>query len=162
MSAILFDRDKVEHLGDLSDRPGRLSGSKLLWVDLHDGSEFSADEVAEELGLDDETRRCLATPNEKACFNDYGRYIHITTYAPREDDEGELHALECVVGQNWVVTAHDRPIPVLDEFADRVSGLRRHRLPRRPELPRCAARMGARRLHRARSSESSSGWRTST
>ena len=122
MSAILFDRDKVEHLGDLSDRPGRLSGSRLLWVDLHEGSEFSADEVAEELGLEDETRRCLATPNKKACFNDYGRYIHITTYAPREDDEGKLHALECVVGQNWVVTAHDRPIPVLDEFADRVSG----------------------------------------
>lgn len=122
MSAILFDRDKVEHLGDLSDRPGRLSGSRLLWVDLHEGSEFSADEVAEELGLEDETRRCLATPNKKACFNDYGRYIHITTYAPREDDEGKLHALECVVGQNWVVTAHDRPVPVLDEFADRVSG----------------------------------------
>ena len=34
----------------------------------------------------------------------------------------KLHAVECVVGQNWVVTAHDRPIPVLDEFADRVSG----------------------------------------
>ena len=122
MSAILFDRDQVDHLDDLSDRPGRLRGSKLLWVDLHDGSEFSAAEVAEELDLRRETRRCLATPNEKACFNDYGRYIHITTYAPHEDEEGELHAVECVVGENWVVTAHDRPIPVLDEFADRVSG----------------------------------------
>ena len=122
MSAILFDRDQVDRLDDLSGRPGRLGRSKLLWVDLHDGSQFSVDEVAEELGLDDETRRCLATPNKKACFKDYGRYIHITTYAPREDDEAELHALECVVGQNWVVTAHDLPIPVLEEFADRVSG----------------------------------------
>ena len=50
-------------------------GSKLLWVDLHDGSEFSAEEVAEELDLADDTRRCLATPNKKACFNDHGRYI---------------------------------------------------------------------------------------
>jgi magnesium transporter len=122
LSAILFDRDQVDHLEDLSDRPGRLRGSKLLWLDLHGGSEFTVDEVADELDLDDETRRCLATPNEKACFNDFGRYIHITTYAPREDDEGELHALECVVGHNWVITAHDRPIPVLDEFASRVSG----------------------------------------
>jgi Mg2+ and Co2+ transporter CorA len=116
MSAILFDRDEVDRLEELSDRPGRLRGAKLLWVDLHDGSEFSADQVADELDLDDETRRCLATPNKKACFNDHGRYIHLTTYAPHEDDEGELHALECVVGQNWVVTAHDRPIPVLSEF----------------------------------------------
>jgi magnesium transporter len=122
MSAILFDRDQVDRLEELSDRPDRLRGSKLLWIDLHEGSEFSADEVADELDLNDATRRCLATPNQKACFDDYGRYIHITTYAPREDDEGELHALECVVGQNWVVTAHDRPIPVLDDFADRVSG----------------------------------------
>jgi Mg2+ and Co2+ transporter CorA len=29
--------------------------------------------------------------------------------------------VECV-GENWVITAHDHPIPVLDEFADRVSG----------------------------------------
>lgn len=122
MSAILFDRDHVDQLEELSDRPDRLRGSKLLWVDLHGESEFSVDEVAEELDLDEETRRCLAAPNEKACFNDFGRYIHLTTYAPREDEEGELHALECVVGQNWVITAHDRPIPVLDEFAARVSG----------------------------------------
>ena len=32
--------------------------------------------------------------------------------------KGSCIALECVVGENWVVTAHDRPIPVLDEFAD--------------------------------------------
>ena len=55
-------------------------------------------------------------------FSDHGRYIHITTYAPREDQEGELHAVECVVGENWVVTSHDESIPVLEEFAARVSG----------------------------------------
>jgi Mg2+ and Co2+ transporter CorA len=30
--------------------------------------------------------------------------------------------VQCVVGEHWVVTAHDRPIVVLDEFAARVSG----------------------------------------
>jgi magnesium transporter len=33
-----------------------------------------------------------------------------------------LIALECVVGENWVITAHDKPIPVLEEFASRASG----------------------------------------
>jgi magnesium transporter len=120
--AILFDGDQVEHLQKLSDRPRRLSGSKLLWVDVHRGSTIAAREVAEQLGLDDKTRDCLASPGDQAVFHDYGRYIHVTTYAPREDEGGELHAVECVVGENWVVTAHDRPIPVLEEFADRVSG----------------------------------------
>ena len=121
MSAIVFNRDKVDHLEVISDRPRRLRGSMLLWIDLHDG-EYDANQVADALDLDDETRTCLGDPNERACFEDHGRYLHLTTYAPHEDDEGKLHALECVVGENWVVTAHDRPIPVLDEFASRVAG----------------------------------------
>ena len=66
--------------------------------------------------------RYLSTPHERPVFFDHGHYIHITTYAPREDEEGEVHAVECVVGENWVVTAHDQAISVLEEFADRVSG----------------------------------------
>jgi Mg2+ and Co2+ transporter CorA len=120
--AILFDRDQVDHLDALADRPRRLSGSKLLWVDVHPGSDIGADEVAEAFQLDDTTRDYLTSPHERAVFDDHGRYIHITTYAPRESDEGKLHPLECVVGENWVVTAHDGPIPVLDDFAARVSG----------------------------------------
>ena len=122
MSAIVFDRDEVERLRRLSDRPRRLNGSKLLWVDIHEGSAFTTEEVGKALELDEQTCGSLASPGQQAAFDDYGRYIHVTTYAPREDDEGELHAVECVVGKNWVVTAHDRPIPVLDEFAKRVSG----------------------------------------
>jgi magnesium transporter len=120
--AIVFDRDQVEHLTALSERPRRLRGSMLLWVDLHRDSDFGADEVADAFDLDQRTRAFLATPGEHPGFNDHGRYMHITTYAPREDEEGELHALECVIGENWVVTAHDLPIPVLEEFAARVSG----------------------------------------
>jgi len=121
--AILFDRDRVDRLASLSDVPDRLGDSKLLWVDLqHDGSEIGADEVAAAFALDDGTRECLAAPPDEAVFDDHGRYIHITTYAPRDEEEGELHAVECVVGENWVVTAHERSIPVLEEFAQRVSG----------------------------------------
>jgi Mg2+ and Co2+ transporter CorA len=121
-SAILFDGAQVDRLEALSDRPRRLNGSKLLWADLHQGSELSSDELAQAFGLDDATRKCLANPNERPNFQDHGRYIHITTYAPREDNEGELHAIECVVGENWVITAHNRPIAVLEDFAERVSG----------------------------------------
>ena len=122
MSAILFDRDQVEHLDDISDRPRRLRGSKLLWVDLDRSSEDGLSEVAEAFGLDDETRARLADSRDRAVLRDYGRYLRITTYAPTDDEECRLIALECVVGENWVVTAHDEPIAVLEEFATRVSG----------------------------------------
>jgi len=120
--AILFDRDHVERLDDIADRPRRLRGGKLLWVDVDRQSEDDAQRVAEAFGLDSATRECLADSKDRAVFKDHGRYIHVTTYAPDEDDEGELIALECVVGENLVVTAHDKPIPVLDEFTSRVSG----------------------------------------
>jgi len=123
-SAILFDRDEVEHLGGLSERPRRLSGSKLLWVDIDRRTGASADEVASEFDLEEPTRKQLASSEGRAIFQDYGRYIHVTTYSPCVEDgkEDELIALECVVGKNWVVTAHDRPVKVLEEFAERVSG----------------------------------------
>ena len=119
---ILFDRDDVEHLDDIDDRPRRLSRGKLLWVDVDRDSTEEAQRVAEAFGLDSATRECLADSNNRAVFKDHGRYIHVTTYAPDEDNEGELIALECVVGENWVITAHDVPIPVLEEFSSRVSG----------------------------------------
>jgi magnesium transporter len=122
--AILFDRDEVEHLRSLSERPKRLSASKLLWVDVDRRTDANADEVAEAFGLDEATRNRLASSEGRAVFQDYGHYIHVTTYSPCEEDgkEGELTALECVVGENWVVTAHDRSLEVLENFADRVSG----------------------------------------
>ena len=119
---ILFDRNDVEHLDDIADRPRRLSRGKLLWVDVDRNSEDEAHRVAEAFGLDSATQECLTDSNDRAVFKDHGRYIHVTTYAPNEDDEGELIALECVVGENWVITAHDMPIPVLEEFSSRVSG----------------------------------------
>src|SRR5918995_519390 len=100
----------------------RFRGGRLLWVDVDRHSEDEAHRVAHAFGLDSATRECLAESKDRPVFMDHGRYIHVTTYAPNEDDEGELIALECVVGENWVITAHDEPIPVLEEFAARVSG----------------------------------------
>ena len=120
--AIVFDRDEVERLDDLAERPKRLGRGKLVWVDVDRGSEEDARRVAEAFGLDSATRECLTDSKDRAVFKDHGRYIHVTTYAPDEGDEGELIALECVVGENWVITAHDDPIPVLEEFTGRVSG----------------------------------------
>jgi magnesium transporter len=120
--AILFDRDQVEHLDELAERPRRLGRSKLLWVDIDRASEEDAALVAQGFGLDQETSDRLAGSTGRAVFHDRGDYIHVTTYAPDEKDEGELIALECVVGERWVITAHDVPIPVLEEFTERVSG----------------------------------------
>jgi magnesium transporter len=120
--AILFDSAETRELGDLDDRPRRLGGNRLLWVDLDRGDPHEAARVASSLDLDADTREHLAVGGKSAAFRDFGRYLHITTYAPQTGGSRTLHAVECVVGKSWVVTAHDCPIPVLDDFAARVSG----------------------------------------
>jgi magnesium transporter len=122
--AILFEGAEAERLGSLSDRPTRLDGSQLLWVDIDRSDGVSADEVAEAFGLDETTRNRLASSEGRPVFQDCRRYIHVTTYSPCEEPgkEDDLIALECVVGENWVVTAHDQPVEVLEDFAERVSG----------------------------------------
>ena len=41
---------------------------------------------------------------------------------PGEDVDSEPSEIECVVGDNWVVTAHERPAAVLDQFAELAAG----------------------------------------
>ena len=120
---VLFDRDRVRQLESLDDRPGRLSRARLLWVDVDRRSGEAVDRVVEEFELDEETRAALTRSGDRARFHDHGRYIHVTAYAPTgEKGGGPVTALECLVGENWVVTAHDDPIAVLEEFADTASG----------------------------------------
>src|SRR6266576_7322879 len=98
MSAILFDRDQVDHLDELPDRPERLHGSRLLWVDIDRRDAESAARVAQTFALDVATRDCLASSAGEGVFSDHGRYIHVSTYSPCEEEEDEdedLIALEC-------------------------------------------------------------------
>jgi Mg2+ and Co2+ transporter CorA len=65
---LLFDRDEVEHLGSLSERPKRLNGSTLLWVDVDRRTQASADEMAVVFDLEETTRRRLASSEGRAVF----------------------------------------------------------------------------------------------
>jgi magnesium transporter len=121
-TTILFDRDDVEELDDLADRPARLRGSMLLWVDLDEPSSSGARHVADELGLDEQSVGRLAAPRGGGYFRDRGEYIHVTASAPRADADDETSAIECVVGDNWVVTAHERPAGVLEDYAELAQG----------------------------------------
>ncbi|MCY7301460.1 MAG: hypothetical protein LH654_00140 [Thermoleophilia bacterium] len=72
--------------------------------------------------LDEETEGRLASSGGGAFFRDMGEHIRVTASTPLVDDDDAQSEIECVIGPNWVVTAHDQPAAVLDEFADLVSG----------------------------------------
>ncbi len=60
-----------------------------------------------------------------AFFKDFGIYLHMTALTPRPSDRPEItdiDTIECLVGENWILTSHDRPAEVLEEFADLAGG----------------------------------------
>jgi magnesium transporter len=122
VTLLLFSGEQAERLSDLDDIPARLGGSKLLWIDVGSTSEETAARVAEELDLDDDARQALASSTASACFRDAGRFIHVTVHCPDGNASDALTEVECIVGENWVVTAHNRPVPVLDDFQELASG----------------------------------------
>jgi magnesium transporter len=79
--------------------------------------------VQEALGLaDDQAQRLLDQPGQ-ASLVDAGEHMHVTLYvASSEEGEPVLRPLECVLGSNWVVTAHEAEIEVLEEFRERAEG----------------------------------------
>ncbi len=122
-AVLLFSGEHAERLASLDDAPNRLGGSKLLWVDAQSPTEKTAREITAELGLDERARVALISPSETtASFRDAGAFVHLTVHAPDANTADALQEVECIVGENWVVTAHDRPVSVLDEFAELAGG----------------------------------------
>ena len=122
MSAvILFEGQKVTKLDGLDDRPANVGGDSLLWADLDQPSEEDCGEVSAAFGLDEESAHRLSSTASEPYFRDGGSFIHVTAYTPLAGGD-TLMEIECVVGESWVVTAHDGPVAVLEEFAHRASG----------------------------------------
>ncbi len=94
----------------------------LLWVDLAKASTDDLRRVASEFNLDEESVERLLDPTGGVCFRDRGDYIHVTASTPGDDVYSERNEIECVVGDNWVVTAHERPAAVLEQFAELAAG----------------------------------------
>lgn len=123
-TALLFDRDDVEELDDWRsvDRIGR---SSILWVDIDapDAAEDDVYALIDRLGVTAESADRLRNGGGgDPYFRDFGSYLHVTAYAPREGRRQDLVEVECLVGERWVVTAHNHPVPVIESFRERAAG----------------------------------------
>jgi magnesium transporter len=121
-TALLFEGERAERLGDFDDLPTRLGGSKLLWIDIPGPSEDALRSVGAQLELDEEALRSLASTAPGPAFRDAGAFVHLTIHSPGGNGSDEVTEVECLIADNWVVTAHDRPVGVLDDFAELASG----------------------------------------
>ena len=100
---------------------------------------------AEALGLDEVDAGRFRKEACKPALAQGKGYLRVTAVAAGEtkgDAPPQTVALDCFVGENWVVTAHDAGAEVLEEFRDRVEGEGALGATRRTVLPRRASGMG--------------------
>lgn len=123
LTAFRFDAQQSERVEDWEAACERLDSDQLLWLALRDPSDEEETAVVDALELGDELARRLRDSPERASVTDDGRHLYVTLVAAAGDDDAPvLVSVECVVGENWVVTAHREEIGVLEEFLERAEG----------------------------------------
>jgi magnesium/cobalt transport protein CorA len=101
----------------------RLEEGALLWLALRDPTEEEVAAVQEALEFSDEQAHRVLEQPSRASLVDAGEHMHVTLYAASgKGAEPVLRPVECVLGPNWVVTAHHGEIEVLEEFRERAEG----------------------------------------
>ena len=123
LTVFLFEERESRRVEDVRPTLDGLGEKALLWLALRDPTEAEVAAVQEALELSDEQARRLLEQPPRASLVDAGEHLHVTLYvASGEGGEPVLRPVECVLGPNWVVTAHEAEIEVLEEFRERAEG----------------------------------------
>jgi magnesium transporter len=123
LNAFLFNADHSERVEDWQAALEDLGRNELLWIALRDVSEQEASALREGLNLGVEQAHRLHESPERASVVDDGEHLYVTLFAVAGDPaEPVLDPIQCVIGPNWVVTAHHEEVAVLEEFLERAEG----------------------------------------
>jgi magnesium transporter len=123
LTVFVFDERESRQDEDLGAALDRLAQGALLWLALRDPTEEEVTAAQEALELSDEQAHRLREQPSRASLVDAGEHMHVTLYAASgEGGEPVLRPIECVLGPNWVVTAHHGKVEVLEEFRERAEG----------------------------------------
>src|SRR2546422_9798051 len=124
LSAYLFDQRQGKRIEAWADVLHDLDQNEVLWLDLLEPSAEEEREVREALSLDELETGRLHDEDAQPAFDQGQEYLRVTALAARdtEADASETVAVDCFVGENWIVTAHNTKLAVIEDFRDRAEG----------------------------------------
>jgi magnesium transporter len=111
--------DRQLHLDEVA--VDELGEHQLLWIDV--SRLDSVERAAERLALtSDSVARIAAVPKRPELFF-HESYFHLVVILAQQSPLGyEPVALDCIVGENWILTVHHAPTDVLERFDERIRG----------------------------------------
>ncbi len=120
LTAFVFEEERAETVEDLAAVLADLDEDSLLWIALRDPAEPEIAEVQEVLELSDSSARRLVEHPGAPCIDYEGGRMHLTVYAASvERGEPSVVSVECVLGANFILTAHEDEIEMLEDFRER-------------------------------------------
>jgi magnesium transporter len=123
LTAYLFDRKSGAEVEGWKDSFRALSKDEVFWVDLAATSEGEIREASDVFGFRAGSK--LAVSQRKASLTQEDGYLVVTVVAVSDEEpdiENEHVVLDCFVGPNWLLTAHQADIAVINEFREAASG----------------------------------------
>jgi magnesium transporter len=123
--AYLFDQRHGKKVEAWAESFRDLSKHEVIWLDMANPSEDEECQVREALGLADAGGSSLADPEGKPGLEQQEGYLRVTAVAVSDkesDADHERVVVQCFVGPNWVLTAHNAEVGVLEDFREIASG----------------------------------------
>jgi magnesium transporter len=121
-AALLFDRNQVDEVEDWTQQLEHLGRRSILWIDLDRDDRRQLEEVVEGLDLSRTSAQRLLDGDARPYFGDFDEYLHVTAFTPsRRDGKTECVKVDCLFSEHWVVTVHETPVKVFDEFRERMT-----------------------------------------
>jgi magnesium transporter len=125
ITAFLFDERRGTEVESWTDSLRDLSEDQVLWLDLADPNDDEKREIGELLKLGEAGPSGLGNPDGKPRLEQHEGYLRLTAVAVSDkelDPTLERVVVDCFVGGNWVLTAHNAGVAALEDFRDIVSG----------------------------------------
>jgi magnesium transporter len=130
LRAFLYDADGHDReidicIGSLPE----LVDTQLLWIDATERDPKEAARLAELLKLREQSVDDLTRGTRTFKLANYGHYIHFDVAALRHERSASgspkpvrTSRLDITIGPGWLLTAHEPPVPFLQEFRDQHRG----------------------------------------
>jgi magnesium transporter len=94
---------------------------KLTWIDLEAPTREEVRSVLEEYRLPELLEEDLMSPSPRAKVERYENAISLVLHFPvlgRKNREHIEEEIDCIIGKNFVITAHEEPVNALNEFSN--------------------------------------------
>jgi magnesium transporter len=125
LSAYLFDLEHGDQVESWAETLGTLGDDSLLWIDLAEPTRPEIEQVCDALDLGDPAPLRLGEAGGKPRLEQHEgnlRVIAVAVSDEESDAEREEIVVDCLVGPNWIVTAHAADIAALDDFRRAAEG----------------------------------------